>query len=93
MIICRGDVGVQCQFCKHIFPSFTTYQTHLEKCQNTMRCKLCKFESNMYAELIKHKVEKHKPDPFKCQHCSMEFISQVALYDHEKEHRKKKIKV
>ena len=54
-----------------------------------MRCKLCKFESNMYAELIKHKVEKHKPDPFKCQHCSMEFISRVALFDHVKEHRKK----
>ena len=43
--------------------------------KNTVICKLCNFENDMYAEIIKHKVEKHKPDPFKCQHCSMEFIS------------------
>ena len=90
LIICRGDVGVQLP----IFASISSH--HLPHTKHTWinvktlwDVTLCKFETTSYAELMAHKVEKHKLDPLKCQHCCMEFISWVALFDHVKEHRKK----
>ena len=54
--------------------------------QRKYKCKLCDNVSEQQKEHNKHMRTKHKDKKFQCFHCDREFISDSALYKHERSH-------
>jgi len=73
-----------CQFCGKVILKKIPFNLHLKLHQGILdhECDLCEaaFSCNKY--LQRHRVEKHKFIPYKCEKCKLGFMKQGLLKDH-----------